>query len=70
MYKFLNKGDLAQLFFFFNNFVFYKEDLAPGLLDDGLLLFSYLLKILLKITMLAYIFKLICVMIIVETVLK
>ena len=43
MYKFLNKGDLAQLFFF-NNFVFYKEDLAPGLLDDGLWLFSLLVE--------------------------
>ena len=31
---------------------------------------GYLLKILLKITMLAYIFKMICVMVIVETVLK
>ena len=48
MYKFLNKGDLAQLFyvffFFFYNFVFYKEDLAPGLLDDGLWLFSLLVE--------------------------
>ena len=31
---------------------------------------GYLLKILLKITMLAYIFKMICVMVIVETVVK
>ena len=31
---------------------------------------TYLLKILLKITMLAYIFKMICVVVIVETVLK
>ena len=31
---------------------------------------TYLLKILLKITMLSYIFKMICVMVIVDTVVK
>lgn len=46
-----------------------RETLPPNFM----MVFSYLgclLKILLKITMLAHIFKMICVMIIVETVLK
>ena len=46
-----------------------RETLPPNFM----MVFSYLgylLKILLKITMLAYIFKMICVMVIVETVLK
>ena len=46
-----------------------RETLPPNfMMVFGYL--TYLLKILLKITMLAYIFKMICVVVIVETVLK
>jgi len=49
---------------------FYEEDLARIWLMMVFGYVGYLFKILLKITMLAYIFKMICVIIIVETVLK
>ena len=49
---------------------FYEEDLARIWLMMVFGYAGYLFKILLKITMLAYIFKMICVIIIVETVLK
>ena len=49
---------------------FYEGGLARIWLMMNFGYVGYLLKILLKITMLAYIFKMICVMVIVETVLK
>ena len=58
------------MFFFFKKILFSMRRTLPlfcWMMNFGYV--GYLLKILLKITMLAYIFKMICVMVIVETVL-